>query len=501
MIKKLKQGLLLFILGIMLIPNLNVKAASAVVDIYSSNKSPAVGSSITVTVYVKSAAALGSYQYTLTYDSSKLKLTSGELSNVGYSSNSTTKSLSKSFTFKVVGAGSSTISAKGVGVVGFDEKYMSTSVSGVTIKSYVKTYTPVVYSTNNNLKSLSIDGQTLSPAFNKNTTSYTVNLNPEITSIKINASVEDSKAKVSGAGTINVEEGENKINIVVTSEKGTTKTYTIIATVIDKDPINVTIDNKNYTVMKRLTSLKMPNTCTESTIDINNYKVPVYNCDTTNFTLIGLKSDDGTSNLYIYNKDKNTYSPYKELLFQTVTLNILEPDKMIDNYKKTTIKLNDEEVTAYKLSDKSKYSLLYGINIETGKASWYMYEETENTIQIYNLEEIKKLQNKIKNADILIYSFAGIIVLLSTLLIIVAIKKSPKEKKKKEIEKPIKKDKQSKLEKTQDKKEEIVIEEIKEDKKDILKEKQENIVEEIKNEEKPIKEKKLKKKKDIFKDW
>lgn len=82
-------------------------------------------------------------------------------------------------------------------------------------------------STNNYLESLSVEGGELSPEFNKNTTEYTVNVTKDTTSVKISASKEDGSATVSGTGTIELEEDETISNIKVTSESGSTRTYTI----------------------------------------------------------------------------------------------------------------------------------------------------------------------------------------------------------------------------------------------------------------------------------
>lgn len=103
-----------------------------------------------------------------------------------------------------------------------------TSESGVK-KTYTITVTrPDNRSTNNNLKSLSINQGKIS--FNKNTTSYKVNVDSNITSIKISASVEDGKASfVSGSGprTVKLNYGNNNILIKVKAENGSIKTYTI----------------------------------------------------------------------------------------------------------------------------------------------------------------------------------------------------------------------------------------------------------------------------------
>jgi len=114
-----------------------------------------------------------------------------------------------------------------------------------------KTYTITVNridtrSTNNNLKSLSVDSGSLNPTFNKNTTSYTVST--ENSSIKINGTVEDSKSSVSGLGTKNLNYGNNTFNIEVTAENGSKKTYTI--TVNRKDTRSTNNNLKTLTIDK-----------------------------------------------------------------------------------------------------------------------------------------------------------------------------------------------------------------------------------------------------------
>ena len=79
----------------------------------------------------------------------------------------------------------------------------------------------------NNLKSLSIDGVSVS-GFNKDTLTY--NINSEKTSINIAASASSSYAKVSGTGKKTVKYWKNVFDVVVTSESGSKKTYKINVT-------------------------------------------------------------------------------------------------------------------------------------------------------------------------------------------------------------------------------------------------------------------------------
>ncbi len=81
---------------------------------------------------------------------------------------------------------------------------------------------------NNWLKSLSVDGYSLTPTFGINqTTNYSLIVSSSVSSIRISASTVNSAAKISGQGTYQLAEGTNTINITVTAQSGATRTYTL----------------------------------------------------------------------------------------------------------------------------------------------------------------------------------------------------------------------------------------------------------------------------------
>lgn len=106
-----------------------------------------------------------------------------------------------------------------------------TAQDGTTKKSYVvivnKEKAPAVASSDNNLKDLSVDGYTLSPAFSQNTTSYSVTVPYEANSVKVNATKNHSLANVVINGMDNLQVGDNTVTVEVTAENGSKKTYTI----------------------------------------------------------------------------------------------------------------------------------------------------------------------------------------------------------------------------------------------------------------------------------
>lgn len=99
----------------------------------------------------------------------------------------------------------------------------------------VKTYTitiirankegKITVSSDNSLKSLSIEDANIE--FNKNTLIYNVSVPNEVVEAKINYETTSSKAVASISGTTALEVGENKIEINVTAEDGSIRTYVL----------------------------------------------------------------------------------------------------------------------------------------------------------------------------------------------------------------------------------------------------------------------------------
>ena len=95
-------------------------------------------------------------------------------------------------------------------------------------------------SSENTLSALTISQGTLTPAFDKNITSYSTQVEASVESITVTPVCADAKAsvkvngKVTASGqaseSIELKEGENQIPVVVTAENGTEKTYTITVT-------------------------------------------------------------------------------------------------------------------------------------------------------------------------------------------------------------------------------------------------------------------------------
>lgn len=109
-------------------------------------------------------------------------------------------------------------------------------------------------SKNNNIKSLSVDGYELVKIDNNN---YTLSVGNDVTSINVNATAEDGKAKVSGTGTHEINVGENNIEVVITSESGS------------QNKINIKVSRKDGYYLEDLESILKNDKVTDVNIIIN----------------------------------------------------------------------------------------------------------------------------------------------------------------------------------------------------------------------------------------
>ena len=85
----------------------------------------------------------------------------------------------------------------------------------------------VTGSPNNKLSGITIEGYSLTPTFNKDTEKYDLVVDSSVSSVNIRATAIDTKASVSGAGTINLGGGTTIVKIVVKAENGDIRTYQV----------------------------------------------------------------------------------------------------------------------------------------------------------------------------------------------------------------------------------------------------------------------------------
>lgn len=440
--KRIKKIFMAMLIGL-LFPCI-VNAASGSINIASSS-TVVVGNKVTVTVTISSGTKMGSWQMSLNYDKSYLQLTNSTARDGGtfmidYAEDPGVLKKTYTFTFKTLKSGTTKLSVDGYrAYVSSDLSALSLSANTKQIRIITQAELEASYSKNNNLSALEVEGFTLTPEFKTDVLEYSVVVPENTKEVNIKANVQDKRASVNGIGTQAVNPGANKFSVVVRAQSGAEKTYVINVEVKDENPINVTVNGKNYTVVKIKENLPAASLYTETTININGFEIPAYKNDNTNLVLVGLKDEEGNISLYIYNKDKNEYQEYNEIGVNKITIYPLTSNEEIKGYKKDTITINGVKVDGYYYTKDSDYVIIYGINVETGDKGFYMYDKKMQSLIKYNDEYIIDLNKKIGLYSYIIIGFSGVFILMIIIMIALAKKKSGKQKKQKPIEKEIKK--------------------------------------------------------------
>ena len=149
-----------------------------------------------------------------------------------------------------------TFSGSGMGDENLNPVANSQSTSTITVKAPSNSGNTgggtTSKSTEDRLSNLGFNPNDFS-GFRRDTTTYTVEVPNNVSQVRIYATPVDSKATVSGTGTVNLDEGTNTFNITVTAEAGNTRTYTL--NIVRVSTTDDTEDSENEASEARLSNL------------------------------------------------------------------------------------------------------------------------------------------------------------------------------------------------------------------------------------------------------
>lgn len=430
--KKILISLGIILSSFFLIPNVHA-ATTAKITISPSSKTVIVGNTFTATVTVSSSNPIAALDYTISgYDSALTMVSTtaptNGARNIDTIMNNNTYSKSYTYTFKAKKSGVVTLSITGAQVNDSDNKSLTVSTTSSRITVMTQTELEATYSKNNNLSSLTIEGYELDPVFNKNTTEYNVTLKPETELIKVSATKEDNTASIIGTGDIEVTEGLNIIKVEVTAQNGNIKTYIINATVEELDPIELTINDKKYTVVRSKKAITFTNNLfNETTISIKGEEVPAFYNEMTNTTIICVKDEEGNvSYLRVVNDE---YYEYKDLSYGNLNIMLLDPNEIPYGYISKEIEFGEKHYTGYVINDTSRFVLIYGINLENGNKGFYSFDNYENTLQRFDMDALNIYKSQMSQYQLLIYILGGLSIFLFICLLVTLIFKIKHNKK------------------------------------------------------------------------
>lgn len=389
----------------------SVSAAEARVSIALSQSNLRIGDTVAVTVRISTDGLIGSYSMAVTYNDTVLEYAGGAGNGGGGTvlisgfASGTETTLSATLNFKAISNGSCTITTSGGSVYNWQEEEQTISYAGATVTvsapqasastegGAAGTTEALKGSGDNSLKSLEISPGTLTPEFQPGTTTYSVQLPEDTTSIVVSAVPNDSKATVAVSHNNDLEPGQNKTYIVVTAENGTQKTYVLNIVCGEAEDTNeaeaqtVMVNDREYTIasLKQLEGVSAPEGFTSGEAEYADIKIPVYFSPNHKLQLVYLLDAEKQGGWYIYTPEQESFVPYIEetnAANRYVILTSAENMTIPEGYQKTELDLNGNRITAYVRNGDDQIVLLYAMNLN-GEAGFYFYDMTEGTYQRY----------------------------------------------------------------------------------------------------------------------
>lgn len=419
--KKVKV-FLVSVIALLFMPNI-VFAASAKISVTGAS-SVVVGNTVTVTVKLSSSKKIGSWQMDLNYNSDYLKLisTSSEGGGTMMVNSSSTGTTSKSYTFKfkALKSGTTKISVPSYLAYDFDDMdELDITASSKSLKIMTQSELEATYSSDAYLKNIKIGDYVLNPKFNKKVFEYNVEVENDVTSVKVVAPVNDSRSDVSGAGTVELEEGNNKVEIVVTAQKGNTQTYIVNIYRKELDPISVNTEDGKFTLVRKDNLLPELQTYSKTMVKIDDTDIPALSSDITGYVLVGVKDEEGNVYTYLYEDGKVTkkYNEIEDIMSIIYPLPF-EDNKDFENYYDRKVTINGVKVDGVSLNKKSKNIIIYAHNILTGDYNYYVYDLDHNTISVYSDELKEHYEALVEKYKYVVLGMIGFTLILMFIIIL-----------------------------------------------------------------------------------
>ena len=449
-----------FLLALVLIFTLlstGVFAASASFSL-SASGSVTVGKQVKVTVKLSSSEKIGSWRFSISYDPAVLEYVSGADSGGGGAvsfadSSDGITSFSKTITFRAKKIGNATVSVGSAQVVSFD------SATNMTVNSPSRKISVIAapdLSGENHLSDLSVSAGEMTPAFSPDTNAYTLTVPYETTSVAVYATAKDGKASVAVTPSDALAVGENKIEVVVTAEDGSKRTYTLTVTRTESELAGATVDldGVTYSVAYDPATLTVPENYTPATAEYGEKKILVFKAPKDVLQIAYLANGESGA-WYIYDEETLSFSEYHSVTGAASTVVLLTPPESVkipEGFLPHELTVGEETWSVYKSenSEEEGIWLVYGMKSD-GTCQFFYYDSDLSTFASYfepvkdtaaeeeaaknmaNLESL--LQKKKDEADQMEILFLSAAVAATILLIVLIISLAARKKKKPKNEK------------------------------------------------------------------
>ena len=226
-----------------------------------------------------------------------------------------------------------------------------------------------------------------------------------------------------GFSTITIAQGDQP---VVTEPDTTTPN------VATGQEMTVDVNGITYVIPNTIPENEIPEGYVATTMDYDMGQCSIVQGEASGLCLAYLVDANGVGKFFMYVEEDATFAPYEEIaISENVTIALLSDVSEIvlpEEYKLTTVTLNEQEFPAWKNADCPDYVILYAIN-SNGEKTLYQLDCVEATYQRFvapevvveeeNSSIIGKLSDFLQNYMDIVILVAGLGLLLLVLIIVI----------------------------------------------------------------------------------
>ncbi|MCQ2516110.1 MAG: cadherin-like beta sandwich domain-containing protein [Saccharofermentans sp.] len=274
------------------------------------------------------------------------------------------------------------------------------------------------------LSSLSLEGITLTPAFNPLEYEYSANVARDVQDVIVVATTSNLNATYTVDGDTNLENGENIVSIHVLAQDGISwHEYRIFVNrqenYIPEGSGFVDANGVTYTFMNFPTGYDLPDGFNQTTRNINGYTVPVFAKDGIVSVLVYVYNGVDAPAFYFYNPNTHIAMPYSNERSYFAVGRVLTAAEVPENVKIPTgynpgsVIIEGTEMMGYV----NKYgSFIKYFNDDTGASGFYYYDFVAQ--RFYNYLSVDKTAEGVYM--LLFYIFLSTTVIESIFIVIIA---------------------------------------------------------------------------------
>ena len=278
-------------------------------------------------------------------------------------------------------------------------------------------------STDATLSSLSIDGITMTPAFDPQVFEYSATVSRDMESIRVNAIPNNLQASVTIDGANYLSSGENIVSVHVLAQDGIRwREYRIFVNrqenYIPEGSGFVDRFGVTYTFLSFPSNLNIPEGFTQTTRTINGYSVPVFAKEGVVSVLVYVYNGTDDPSLYFYNPSSGIATAYRAegtvVTTGRVLTNTAVPDTVTlpRGFREGSAEINGNTMQGFINRDGD---FLTYMSDDSGNSSFYYYDP--DTGKFYEFKSVEQTAERVYRN--LFYLFITLSVLQSIFIVIV----------------------------------------------------------------------------------